>query len=545
MFYLAQAGASLQAIQSAGTVTTLTLPAGVTIDPTIHGRFGILSQQIVFVGAPSVNLWIDPVTLTVRALGIEPPLASPVLSDGGGTGLTGAYRPGVAFAVKNADGVILNRSPVVGPGAAITVADAALLWSDIPVSSNPDVNCRILYRTAAGGTDLFEAIEIDDNVTTSWLDATPDAALDPVVADTSLGVPPGSIPGTSLTLLVDWKSRFWAVSGAYNERDQVRFTDVDEIYGWSPFNFVIASPKGEDAFGVTGFLRRRDALGILKRTRVLKLIGSSPDDFEVIIVAEAVGCLSPDTCVVIRDKGYFLGADGVYRWDDNGVVCISRDAVDPWFTTDNYFERARFPVAFAGWNPVTNAYELCLSNGGTHVENVWVSFHIDANGGKGEWLGPHSTTAFTSTARGRLEDDTGLLLPVIGASDGYLYKQNQTTPSDVTGGTLTAHAISGTWSTKWHAANAPDVTHYFGRLSVLSRIEANLGGTLSVNAYVGRLDTVAPTAQATVDLTLGRQILKRLGVGPLCRLQFIQSTVGKRFLVYGYEIKPVSEVGVR
>lgn len=539
MFYLAQAGSSLQAIETDGTITTLTLPSGVTIDAAIKGRFAILKQQVLFVYAGTISLWVDPRDLTVRPMHILQPLSAPTVAAGSGTGLTGNYRVGVAYGVKNIDGVIVNRSPVTGPSLSVTLSNKDLSITDIPISPSPDVNCRILYRTAAGGTDLFELIVIDDNDTTAILNTMSDTLLADQPADPNLGVAPGAVPGTALSLLVEWKSRLWGVSARYDERDDLIYTEVDQFYGWNPDNSLPAYPKGEDSFGVTGLIRRRDSLGICKRNRVLKVIGSSNDDFEVIIVHEAAGCVSADTIVVIRDKGYFLGLDGVYRWDDDGVVCISRDSVDPWFTTDDYFNRSRFPNAFAGWNPLTNAYELCLANLGDSTENRWVSFHIDANGGKGEWLGPHTTSAFTPSCRARLEDDTGLFLPCMGGTDGYIYKQNQSVYSDISGSTS---AIGTQVDTKYHSRRSPDTVNFWGQLSVLSRIES--GGSLMITPYVGRLNATAGAA-ISHDLTTGRERLRRLGVGPLCKLSFTQNTAGRRFLLYGYEISPIFEVGRR
>lgn len=547
MFYLIQAGSSLQAAQTTGTVTTLTLPSGVTISSTIKGKFAILDQKMVFVGAPTVSLWIDPLDLTVRPMHILPPLNAPTLAAGAGTGLTGAYRCGVGYATKNAAGIIVNRSPVTGPSVAVSVTNKDLDYTNIPISPDSNVNCRILYRTAASGADLFELLQIDDNVTVAVSsNAMTDATLSDQIADPTIDIAPGAVPGTSLTLITEWKSRLWGVSGRFDERDDLRYTEVNQFYGWSAENSLPAYPRGEDAFGITGLARRRDALGILKRSRVMKVIGSSNDDFEVIILAVGPGCCAPESVVVIQDRAYFLGLDGVYRWDDSGVVCISRDAVDPWFTTDTYFNRARFPDAFGSWNPVTNAYELQLASIAGSTLDRWVTFHIDANGGKGEWLGPHSTSACTPTCRAQLETATGLYVPAIGASDGFIYQQNSGTAFDAPGPLFGTHlAISARIDTKWHADQFPDAVHFWGRLSVLARIEgAETAGTLTITPFVGRLGASGGTP-LSMNTTLGRQILGRLGVGPLMKLSFTQATSGTRFLLYGYEVKPVFEVGVR
>lgn len=537
MFYVAQAGSSLQVIKTDGTVQTLTLPSGVTIDPTIRGEFVVFARQVFFFGAATVTLWIDPFDFTVRPLSIQRPVSAPSLAAGSSTGLSGVYRGAVAYYVKNAAGDLVNLSPVSGLSlATASLANQDIAWSLLPISPDSTVTGRRLYRTAAGGTDLFQLMDIDDNVTTDIVNATPDLSIDSLPAPV-LDVPPGAIPGTSIGLATAWKNRMWAFGTRDDELDELRFTDIDQFYAWNADNEIPIPPLGGDTFGATGFLPRRDALGITRRDRLLKIIGSTSEDFSLVIVAEGAGGVAREACVVIRDKAYYLGLDGVYRWDDDGAVCISRGSVDPWFTSDTYFNRSRFPNAFASWNPVTNTYELHLASAGSSVEDRWIAFHID----KGEWLGPHRTTALTPTSARLLENGSDVFVPAFGASDGYLYAQNQAVRSDIPGGS-SAQAISAFLQTRFHYDKNPDVTHFFGRLSVLTRIES--AGTLTATPYVGNLDATAGTTLSH-DLTKDREILGRLGVGRLCSLLFSQATVGLGFLIHGYEIKPIHEAGLR
>jgi hypothetical protein len=540
MFAIAQAGSSLQVIKTDGTVQTLTLPAGVTIDPTVRGMFAVLARQILFSCAGSINLWIDPFDFTVRPMSIQAPLSAPTVAAGSGAGLTGAYSTAVSFGVKDQAGTLVNQSPLSPTSAPLTVANKDLVLTLIPISTDTNVNCRILYRTAANGTVLFQWLVLDDNTTTTIDDAMPDKSLSLLPSSPSLGVPPGAIPGTFFQWIVQWKDRLWAVSTAADERDDALFTEAGQFYAWAAENSLPAYPKGEDAFGIVGGAARRDALGLLKRNRVLKVIGSSPADFQVVIVAENAGCIARDSVVVIRDVAYWLGVDGVYRWDDNGVICLSRSKVDPWFTTDTFFNKARFQFAFAGWDPLNNTYDLSLAAAGSSVEDRVVKYAIDQD----EWLGPDSTSAFTPTARALLYDADDNLLPSIGGSDGYVYLKNQSTPTDVSGAAV-SHAIHSKLSTKWLSGNAPDITHYWGQLSVLFRKES--GGTLTITPYLGDSpDNGTSGTPFSVDLTsVGRLRLDRIGVGALTRLLYETNTAGVGWLLYGYEINPVFEVGRR
>jgi hypothetical protein len=537
MFYLVHAASSLQLVKSDGTIVALTVPTGATVGSTYRARSAVLGQHVVIVNAPSENLWLDTQNNQLRRLSMIPPLHAPDLAAGAATGLTGAYKAKVSFAVKDENGLLLSESPLSPESASVTLANTKLSYSNIPVSLSTDCNCRRIYRTAAGGTVFFHAYDLDDNTSTTLLEALADESLSRLPSDPDLGNPAATVPGERLTLIVAWRSRLWAVPARYDLRDHVIFTAADKFYAWPVDNDFPAYPVGEDLFGVTGFIPRRDALGVLKRNRVLKIVGSSEDDFEMIIVVEAQGCVAPESCVVIKDVGFWLGTDGVYTWSDSGIKSITQKNVDPWFTSDTYFNRSKFPDAIAGYNPITNSYELGLAAAGSSVIDRWVSYSLD----KDEWLGIHRTAAFTPSARALLLSDANDLRPVIAGTDGYLYLQNQTGNQDVSGAGA-ASAIDATIRTKWHSQGAPDAEHYWGQLSMLSRIEAS--GALTITPYVGRLDVAAGTT-LTHTLTTGRERLGRLGVGALCSLEFRQNTAGQRFLLYGYEIKPAFEVGVR
>lgn len=532
-FYVVQAGSSLQLIDTAGAVQTLTLPSGVTIDAAVKGLFAVLGQQMVFVKAGTVNLWINPATLAVLPMSILPPLSAPTLAAGAGTGLTGAYRGWVQYLIKDLNGTVLNASPLSPQSLSVTLANKDLVYSDLAISPNTSVNCRRVFRTVAGGTIPFQMTDIDDNAATSVTSSLADAALALLPSDPDLGVPPGSVPGTSLSLIAAWKSRLWAISGKQTEVDDIRYTEEDNFWQWPATNSLPAYPKGEDQYGVTGFLPRRDELGIGKRNRILKIVGSSNTDFEVIVVAEGVGVLAPASVVVIRDVAYFLGQDGVYTFGPNGITPISRDKVDPWFLTGDYFDRTYFPQAFGGYNHDTDSYELHLVSAGGSTFDRWVSYDVRRK----EWLGPHKTGKFTPTMRAMLTSGTGAFLPTMGSSDGYLYKMNQSGASDQ--GT----AIAIEWISKWFNGNAPDIFHHWGQPTFYVTKQAGTPGPLIVTPRVGNQDASDGAAQ-NVPQTIDRSKLARFGDGRLLRLAFTHSTDAEDVQLNGFEL-PFNEIGRR
>lgn len=516
-FTIVAAGTSLQIVYTDGTIATGTLPAGVVVSASRRGRFAVIERNVVCVWAPSRPVWIDGEG-AIRPLSLTPPGNAPTLAAGSAGSLTGDYKAKVSFLVKDDFGNVLMESELSEASDAVTVSADMIDYSNIPVSLDSVVTGRRIYRTADGPTDTyFHAFDIDDNTSTTFSDDTTDEATSLVPAPTDLGAAP-----INIELIREWKGRLWGKNPL--NVDTLYGSASGKFYAWPSGVQFVVRPIGRDRFGITGMIPRRDELGIGRRDMLWKLTGDSEEDFALVKVVEGKGIYSDDSVAVVRDVGYFLADDGVYAWDSDGVRSISDEKVKPWFTTDTYFNRAQFPNAFARYNPATHAYELFLAAAGGSTINRWVSYSI----ADGKWTGPHKTDELTPSSAGLIYDSNELLVPAVGSSSGYVY---QTTPGTLRDGAATAIALDVV--TNFHGAKEPDYTRYWGELSILTKIQA--GGTLTITPTVGRLGSSSGAA-ISHDMTLGRQRLRRLGIGALCRLQFTNSELNQAVELYGYEI---------
>lgn len=527
-FYLVHAGTTLQKCTVAGVLSNITLPTGVTMVDTRPIRVAILANNIVVVNAVSRNIAINPLTMSSRLLNIAGPTTNLVAASGGSGELSGTYRWGYTFAILNGS-TILTESPMSPLSDPIDLSANSAALSSIDTSGTAGVTHRIIYRTTSDGVSMFEAARIANNTATTTTDNTSDYDLSLLSIAEDKGNPPG-VDGTDrLRVIAAWKDRLFASPA--NDPDYLYISGNREIYSWSEKRRLTVPSQGEDATGVTAFMARRDELVIAKRRKLWKLVGTSPDDFELVLIADGIGAVSQEACVVIRDTCYFLGEDGFYEYGSDGVKKLSREKVQPWFTTDTYFNRTYFSTAFAKYNQLYDKVELHLAAAGATTINRWVEYDLKQR----EWFGIHKTDAFTPTCAGAMDDSNGFSTPVIGSSGGFLYRQNQSTASD--DGT----AINMDITTKFHSGNAPDREHYWDQPSIINKIEAS--GTLTVTATVGDLDASAQSSQS-VDLTNDRTVLPRLGYGRYCQLRFQNSTDAIPVTIYGYEI-PYFEVGRR
>ena len=91
--------------------------------------------------------------------------------------LTGTYEYVFTFAtVTTGTGTVIGECLPGAPWGVTLSAQRAALTA-IPVSASPACNCRRIYRTVAGGSQLKHVADILDNTTTTYSDNLPDGSL--------------------------------------------------------------------------------------------------------------------------------------------------------------------------------------------------------------------------------------------------------------------------------------------------------------------------------------------------------------------------------
>ena len=523
-FAIVQAGTALQLVNTAtGVFTTLTLPTNITLNASLTPRFTVSNAYVVMVNSCSRPITID-VEGVVRPLTLFPPGAVPTLSGVAGGSLSGTFLVKQTFLIRDSvTGNIISESAMGPPSASTAITSQFLKAATLGISNEASMTGSQLYRTATLGTVYFPWLELEGNTQLSILDDLSDAGLILVAAPTL-----GSVP--DLTLIAEWRGRLWGV--ARTVVDYLRFSEAGIMYAWPTANNLLIPKLGSDSRGVIALVARKDALGVGRRNSLQQIAGNTLSDFRPVKISEHVGIESQESVAVYRDTAYFLWKDGVYEWDNNGVRCVSDGKVRSWFTTDTYFNRARFQNAFGMIDPIRNRYKLFLANAGDTVENRWVEYDLNDK----TWWGPHVTAAVTTLTSAIVAADADdVQLPLIGNSTGFLWKEQSTATDD------TATGISLDVDTKFFDGNTPDIEKYWGELSVVGKVQS--AGTLSITPKTGGLDASAGSA-ISYTMTNGRSRLRRLGTGRFAQLNLTHSTVAEPVEIYGIEL-PYHELGRR
>lgn len=519
-FTLFQGGSTLQFLKTDWSLTSLVLPTGVTVDSAKRMRATVFGHYVVVVNSPTRPVTVDADGV-VRNLCPTPPSTPVTLSGVTAGGLSGSFKVRYSYLVRNSAGAVIAESSLSPESASVTIASKLLRVAGI--APCPDTISAVrLYRTTTGGTVYFPWLDLDGNTQTTVEDDLADLSLGAVAA------PLLGSPGL-LTIIGEFRERLWGVT--VTDPDAVYYTETSKPWSWPLTNRIVIPKEGADDRGITAILTRRENLAIARQNRTVQIVGNTTNDFRVVKLSEQIGVESPDSVAVYKDTIFFLAKDGLYAWSNDGLNGLCDKKTQSWFNTDTYFNRGEFKNAVGRFDPLTNKYQLLLAGVGQTTLNRWIEYNIQ----DGTFWGPHKTDDFTPSWMTTIPDANTLPLPVHASSAGFFYKEQATR----TDGTATGIAMDV--DGKFHDMNTPDIQKYFGELSVLSKIQG--AGTLSIIPYVGGLDASAGST-ISANMTLGRERLRRLGLGRYCKMTFQHSTAGQDVELYGYEL-PFHELGRR
>ena len=163
------------------------------VTPNTTAAYGAAGAiPIVSVSDASGNVvGLSGISLGNFSAGPVAPVTDVVLADSGVVGLpNGQYWGKVTFVT-----VAGETDYVTSIGASVTVASKKINWSSIPVSTDPTVIGRRLYRTIAGADSVTDPREyfltgtLNDNITTTFVDNLADVGLGVSIPSVNTAVP--------------------------------------------------------------------------------------------------------------------------------------------------------------------------------------------------------------------------------------------------------------------------------------------------------------------------------------------------------------------
>ena len=235
--------------------------------------------------------------------------------------ITGALSAGAyKYVYTFYDAVTGSESDPSPAGAPLTVsANQSIEISNIQTASNARVTARRLYRTIANGGSYYLVATIPDNSSTTFIDTIADTAIS-VLGSTDQGEPPtASIVTGFRTMLM--------LTGDSNYPNRVYYSMPDRPDNWPSTNYIDAGSSDDE---IIAMVEWEGKMYFVQSAGIAGLEGTSADNFVPYKTRSLTGSAAGATAVATYDGIYFLGFDGIYRFDGGKSVKIS-DAIDKCF----------------------------------------------------------------------------------------------------------------------------------------------------------------------------------------------------------------------
>jgi len=208
------------------------------------------------------------------------------------------------------------------------------IWGQIdltfmPISSNPAVVQRVIYRTVASGSQFLYLGTINDNVTTTYKDTTPDGSLGsdipPILGELIFDNSPPPSGGTMLIL-----KRTAFVAGDPLNPTILAYSRFDLPQAFPIYNAIEFDER------VTGLFKTAIGMVVTTESAYWRVLGDNPD-YIVDRVIDGFGGVGPRAVGTAREIGWAVDRDGMRLYDLRSAIKISeviRDRVDAFYKAD-------------------------------------------------------------------------------------------------------------------------------------------------------------------------------------------------------------------
>jgi len=206
---------------------------------------------------------------------------------------------------------------------------ASIELTAVPVSSNPAVTRRKLYRTVAGGSAYLFLATINDNITTTYSDTTADTSLGTSEPPTLGALITDNSPPPNAGICAIWKRTAFLAGDPLNP----------SILYYSRYDILDAFPLVnalEFDERITGIYVTYVGIVVATENAYWRVISDNPD-YVVDKVMEGMGCVGARACGPARVAGWIIDRDGMRLYDLQQAIKVSeviRDKVDAFYKND-------------------------------------------------------------------------------------------------------------------------------------------------------------------------------------------------------------------
>lgn len=433
----------------------------------------------------------------IYGLGIAPPATALTATEGAAGDVTGSYQHLVTFMRSGNYPVESNPSPA---SAEITVSGKRIELSNIPISDDPKVNARRLYRNYNDGAIFYWLDDILDNTTTTYSDNYTDQDLegsDEVSYDRG-------VPANGKYLEV-WDNKLW-IAGNDEYKNFVFFTNSGTSEEMASNNFIAIKSREDDV--ITMIKAFGDSLFVFKNRSLHRIDLSGESLYTVTQVPQNIG----------TDAGFSVAVcDKLLIWKSaehaieifNGTSCFRPPVSDLIKRTMKTINAASIERTSGAHNQSENEYWLAIPTGAPadpeagDPETVVNLNYLEKTFALYKFY--HGITYMSS-----IKDFDNKMKFLLGTNNAQIYKYGSEYTDD-------GQLISAAFMTAWLKVSGVDeMWNVLRRMFIKYILPANKTITLKIyvnfnKTAIGTFSLAGNTPTTIPDLR--NEILKRLNLG--------------------------------
>lgn len=328
-----------------------------------------------------------------------------------------------------------------GPQSAdltLTAGRAAITLTAIPVSADPQVVARKIYRTVAAGSLWIYVDRIEDNTTTTYSDVIADVSLGSLTAPEAGDVSIDNSPPPSVGIIKHWKHTMFGAGDPSNPQT-VYWSNPDDLEGWPMLNNATLDHK------VTAIYESYSSLIVETELGKWQVSGENPD-FRFDKIINNIGCVGRRAAGETRIEGWAIDRDGLRLYDANNPVKISEPIRDKFAD----FTKTYLEYTHSIHSKNNNAIIMCIPGSTQYsfnANNYVYQYPIDEVG-QGWWWQLKLPSSVNILDLEEIEDSDGEYHLYFGSTDGMLYELFDISSKNWATATST-EAITTTIVTKW------------------------------------------------------------------------------------------------
>jgi hypothetical protein len=220
--------------------------------------------------------------------------------------LNGVYQYVLTF-VNSVDGTESGPSSLsaeldLSNGGGITI-------NSIPVSADPQVDKKRLYRIGGDLTSLTLVVELT-NATTSYVDELADVDLLGTILSTSIALPAPS----DLAFLTEAYAMLFAAQGS-----KLRFTPIGKPDQWPELYFLQFDAD------ITGIAAVTNGILVFTEFKTFIVTGTGPTSLSQQPLTTNQGCLAFESVQVLSGAALWVSSDGICLSNGGEPIVISKD----------------------------------------------------------------------------------------------------------------------------------------------------------------------------------------------------------------------------